>query len=277
MCSELVLAVCAHEGIDLRCNHLDTTSVSLSDEYVPDSDEQAMRITHGYAKDHRPNVKQAVLELVVSHDGGVPLVSQSWDGNSSDTAMFRERAAALIATFQHSPTPRYLGADATRYTEANAANLHTLGCITRIPNTLNRVSPVITHAERWDAWPRLDDTTRYQRVEFCHDGLAQRWWVVSSEAAVQRAEATVSTALQREAAVIEKPLLHWVQVPRACSAVPCRVWSYCPALSPATASLLCLGLPGRDAATVRNLAGNHQAPYRGIWVRTQAIAHLPVN
>ena len=41
---ELALAVCAQEGIDLRFNHLDTTSFSLTGEYVPDSDEHA--ITH---------------------------------------------------------------------------------------------------------------------------------------------------------------------------------------------------------------------------------------
>ena len=33
-------AICAHEGIDLRFNHLDTTSFSLSGEYVPQRDEQ---------------------------------------------------------------------------------------------------------------------------------------------------------------------------------------------------------------------------------------------
>ena len=71
--SELALAVCAQEGIDLRFNHLDTTSVSLSGEYVPDSDERAITITHGYSKDHRPDLKQAVLELMVSHDGGSAL------------------------------------------------------------------------------------------------------------------------------------------------------------------------------------------------------------
>lgn len=64
---ELALAVCTHEGIDLRCNHLDTTSFSLTGEYIPDSDEHAMCITHGYSKDHRPDLKQAVLELMVSH------------------------------------------------------------------------------------------------------------------------------------------------------------------------------------------------------------------
>jgi transposase len=38
---ELALAVCAQEAIDLRFNHLDTTSFALSGGYVPDSDEHA--------------------------------------------------------------------------------------------------------------------------------------------------------------------------------------------------------------------------------------------
>jgi hypothetical protein len=38
--------------------------------------------------------------------------------------------------------------------------------------------------------------------------MAQRWLVVSSEAAAQRAEAPVRKARQREAEVIEKPLFH---------------------------------------------------------------------
>src|SRR6266403_1457088 len=34
--SELALAICTQEGIDLRFNHLDTTSFSLSGAYVPE-------------------------------------------------------------------------------------------------------------------------------------------------------------------------------------------------------------------------------------------------
>jgi transposase len=73
--SELALAVCQQEAIDQRFNHLDTTSFALTGEYVPESDQQAIAITHGYSKDHRPDLKQAVLELMVSQDGGVPLVT----------------------------------------------------------------------------------------------------------------------------------------------------------------------------------------------------------
>jgi transposase len=147
--SELALAVCAQDGIEQRFHHLDTTSCALSGDYVPESDERAIRITHGYSKDHRPDLKQAVLELIVSQDGGVPLVSKSWDGNASDTQIFQERAQALIKAFASSPTPRHLVADAKLYTEDTAATLATLGFITRMPGTLKLVSQVISQALQW--------------------------------------------------------------------------------------------------------------------------------
>src|SRR6516162_6989790 len=161
--SELALAVGTRERIDQRFNHLDTTRFSLSGAYVPESDAQAITITHGYSKDHRPDLKQAVLELLVSQDGGVPFVSKSWDGNASDTKIFQERAEALLATFQASPVPRYLVADAKLYTEDNAANLSKLGFITRIPGTLKLVTQVITQALQWDTWHRLAERIRNHR------------------------------------------------------------------------------------------------------------------
>jgi transposase len=206
--SELALAVCVQEGLDQRFTHLDTTSCSLSGDDVPESDEHAIHLTDGDSKDHRPDLQQAVLELMVSQDGGVPLVSQSWDGHASDTKIVQERAEALMATFQRSPTPRYLVADSKLSHEDKAAHRNQLGFITRIPHTLTLGSQVVTQALNGDTWERLDDTTRSHRLEWCHDGMAQRWLVVSSQAALERAEATVSNACQREAEAITKQRFH---------------------------------------------------------------------
>jgi len=206
--SELALAVCAQEGIDERCNHLDTTSFSLTGDSVPESDEHAIAITHGYSKAHRPDLKQAVLERMVSQAGGVPLLSKSWEGNASDTQIFQERAQALMATFRGSPSPRYLVADAKLYDEENAPNLAKLGFITRIPGTLKLIAQVITQALRWDTWQFLEAMTRYQRIEWCHYGMAQRWLVVWAQASLERAEASVNKACPREAEAVNQQLFH---------------------------------------------------------------------
>lgn len=231
--SELASTVCVQESIAQRFHHLDTTSFALSGDYIPESDEPAMRITYGYSKDHRPDLKQVVLELMVSQDGGVPLVSKSWDGNVSDTQIFQERAAALMRAFASSLTPRYLVADAKLYTEDNAATLAKLGFITRIPGTLKRVSQVISQALQRDTWHEIDDTTCYQGLALCHYGMPQRWLVVSSHAARERAEASVTKAQQREGEAIEKQLFHLQanrferpEAAHAALAALARAWRY---------------------------------------------------
>jgi transposase len=162
--SAMALAGWAHEGIAVRCKHLDTTRLSLTGAYVPDPDEHALVITHGDSTDPRPDLQQAVLAWMVSQAGGVPLVSPRGEGPTSDTTIFQARAQGLMATLKTTPRPRYLVADAKRSHEDNAANLHARGCITRMPNPLTLASQVITDGLRGDTWPRVHDTTRSQRV-----------------------------------------------------------------------------------------------------------------
>lgn len=45
--SEIAFSVCQQEQVDLTYNHLDTTTYSLTGEYLPDNDETAIKITHG--------------------------------------------------------------------------------------------------------------------------------------------------------------------------------------------------------------------------------------
>lgn len=200
--------MCVHEGIEQRFHHRDTTSFSLSGEYAPESDEHAILITHGYSKDHRPDLKQAVLELMVSQDGGVPLLSKSWDGNASDTKVFQERAQTLLTTFKNSPSPRYVVADCTLSHKEHAANWKALPCITRIPNALKVVSQVMTQALAIDTWHDVEEQRRYQCLEFCHFGIEQRWRVVHAEAAAWRAESSIRKAQHRDYAAIEQHLFH---------------------------------------------------------------------
>ena len=188
---ERALAVCTHAGIDLRFHHRDTTSFGLTGKSSPARDEHAMCIPHGYSKDHRPDLKQAVLELMVSQDGGVPLVSKSWDGNTSDTRIVQERAEALLSAFKSTPRPRSLVADATLSCEAHAVHLATLGFIPRIPATLKVVAQVVSPALQWATWQPVAPNTRSHPLALGHYGRVQRWLVVYSQAAWERAEATL--------------------------------------------------------------------------------------
>ena len=73
--AEASAKICKSEAVDTRFNSLDTTAFALTGEYLTDSDEHIIEITHGYSKDH--NLKQVVLEIMCSHDGDVPVISKS--------------------------------------------------------------------------------------------------------------------------------------------------------------------------------------------------------
>jgi transposase len=157
---EWALAVGAHEGIARRCQHLDTTSCALTGAYLPDSDEPAMPLPHGYATDHRPDLTPAVVDLLGSQAGGSPGVSQSWEGHTADPRVCQERAEALRRACKATPRLRDLVAAATLSCEAHAVHLAKLGFSTRRPATLQWVSQVIGPALPHDPWPPFAAHTR---------------------------------------------------------------------------------------------------------------------
>ena len=72
-------------NIDLmKRSREDTSSFCVTGECLPDEDVEAITINHGYSKDHRPDFKQVVLEMMTSQDGGIPILMKCWDGNSDD-------------------------------------------------------------------------------------------------------------------------------------------------------------------------------------------------
>lgn len=150
----VALAGCAQGGLARRCTHLDTTSVALPGAYGPDSDEQAMTVTYGDSQAHRPDLKHAVLALMVAHDGGVPFGRKRGEGHTSAIKVFQARAQALLAALQPAPSPRALRADSHRYPADHGPHLQALGVSTRSPPTLHSVSQVLTQAVAWDTGQR---------------------------------------------------------------------------------------------------------------------------
>jgi transposase len=80
--------------------HSDTTSLSFYGEYDQDPEiseeeaEEVLQIVRGYNKDHRPECKQVVVGKIVN-EHGIPLVSLSMDGNTSDVE-WNQKALELV-------------------------------------------------------------------------------------------------------------------------------------------------------------------------------------
>ena len=94
--SLLATHVCSNEQVNQSTQSLGTTSVTLTGEYDEDLDTEALSITHGFSKDHRPDLKQVIVELAVAQDGGIPLAMKCHSGNASDNTVFEERAKDMF-------------------------------------------------------------------------------------------------------------------------------------------------------------------------------------
>ena len=204
--AEASAMICKREAVDTN-----TTAFALTGEYKGDSDEHTIEITHGYSKDHRPDLKQAVLEIMCSHDGGIPVISKAWNGNASDTTIFRERAKALADSFKEAEGPRYLIADSKLYdakTIEQGLGLGLIPFITRIPSTHKLENVTIESAlqKPFKEWTLLDEKHRFQTFNVEHNGLKQRWIVVHSEERQNKAEKSVSATCKKEKEKIEKAL-----------------------------------------------------------------------
>lgn len=92
--------------IDLSEMHQDTTTITLHGEY-PDQPDPVLtnrppRITRGYNKDHRPDLKQLVYSLTISADGAVPIHCKLYDGNTTDDSVHVETWDFLRRLIGHS-------------------------------------------------------------------------------------------------------------------------------------------------------------------------------
>ena len=63
---------------DLVPFHLDSSSFHVHGEYASNRDEAkgestAIEITYGYSRDHRPDLKQFIVDLMCTRDGDIPL------------------------------------------------------------------------------------------------------------------------------------------------------------------------------------------------------------
>ena len=97
----IALAAVKKHQVNLGYSHLDSSSFSVHGEYQeiialephPSEPENTqadlvkeipIKITHGYSRDHRPDLKQFILNLIVSGDGDVPIFIETGSGNQSD-------------------------------------------------------------------------------------------------------------------------------------------------------------------------------------------------
>jgi transposase len=145
-----------------------------------------VHLTRGYSRDHRPDLNQVALQLIVDRQAGLPLFMQPLDGHAEDKAHFRQTLQAYRGQLRTSYSLEYIVADSALYSAETLPLLSQTGWITRVPATLKAAQEALRAADP-ETMSRLDEQTRYQRLNSEYAGVPQRWRVVYSKAAHQRA------------------------------------------------------------------------------------------
>lgn len=207
--STIAAQACKHANVDQTAQSFDTTTFSFHGEYNKEYDEDTVKVTHGYSKDHRSDLKQIVTELLVSHDSGIPLCLKNCDGNASDNVIFKERTEQLIKSFKEGYV-NLVTADSKFYSEANAQNWHLVQFVTRVPETIKEAKALIQTANEDQDWKTSSDTTtRFIAYDITHYNIEQRWLVCQSDDSLKRAEKSIEKQLAKEKNTIQKEVFHF--------------------------------------------------------------------
>jgi transposase len=96
----LIAATAAERlGLAPRFTHLDRTNFHVDGRYNSDEEPEArvIHMTRGDSRDHRPDLNQVMLELMIEHQAGSPLLMKPLSGNRSDAHSFGELLCTHIA------------------------------------------------------------------------------------------------------------------------------------------------------------------------------------
>jgi transposase len=102
----LVVRAVREFDIQLEELHQDTTTVTFCGDYAgqaaADQTDRPPRITFGYNKDHRPDLKQLLLSITITADGAVPIHCKTYDGNTTDDQVHEETWSFFRQIIGHS-------------------------------------------------------------------------------------------------------------------------------------------------------------------------------
>ena len=201
--------------------HLDSTSFHVDGCYNSEEEpeEHVIHITRGYSRDHRPDLNQVMLELIVEHQAGIPILMQPLSGNSSDVQEFGHVVKEYIAQLQTTYGATYLVADSALYSADNLQKLAdtTVKWITRVPATLSDAHTVLAQANPQTMAP-LTEGYRSQVFPSTYGGVQQRWILIASEHRQAQAQRTVDKHLLTHSAREVKTFQKLCRTPFACEA-----------------------------------------------------------
>jgi transposase len=215
--TEVFAAVSAHAlgqyGIRVRFAHADTTAFSLQGDYefdadtiADDSEGQPITITYGHTKDHRPDLKQAILSLICAHQSRIPVYLRALSGNTADKVSVPETVQAYVEQLGADEETPLLVADSALYSADTLQDLSHLKWITRVPATLTEVKALLVNIDQAQMTVSQREGYFYHEVSSTYGDVPQRWLVVLYPPRRQAEQQRLDKQVAREGDQVDKQL-----------------------------------------------------------------------
>jgi transposase len=188
---------CKQLGLEGGAAHLDSSSLHTDGQYDRESEEGVISLCKGYSRDHRPDLNQVIIDLIVENKAGIPLLMKPESGNSSDKTNFCTVINEYIDQLTTTHGISYWVADSALYTAENLKCLeaHKGAWITRVPETLTLAQE---ECRKVAADTELLPDYRYRRVEVEYAGIKQRWLVITSKSSLERAAKNIRKKMEKQ-------------------------------------------------------------------------------
>jgi transposase len=240
---EVAFEIGHEKGLFNGMMHLDSTSFSVTGGYdIPEepaeekeasgstnetesgSEEEAeeerspLKVTYGYSKDHRPDLKQVMLSLVMGGASNLPLWMCGQDGNSSDKSEFPTIIQAVEAMKKQCNLSQDFTwiADSALYSTKGLLSIKDSIWVTRVPETVKEVKEILACLPPEEGWITYGNGYAYYEEERHVGGMDQRWLVVRSEQAKKRESATLEKAIATEEKTLNSLCWHLKNKEFAC-------------------------------------------------------------
>ncbi len=208
-------------GLVPTFTHLDSTSFHVDGRYNSHEEpgDQVMHMTRGYSRDHRPDLNQVMLDLMVEHQAGIPILMRPLSGNRSEKTDFGQVVRDPLAQVHITYGTTYMVADSALYSEDNLHKLDETGTkwITRVPATLTEAQAVLAQANP-ETMPVLQEGYRYDVLASRYGGVDQRWILLYSEHRLPQAQRTVDKRWLKQSAQESKAFQQLCSTVFACEA-----------------------------------------------------------
>jgi transposase len=207
--TEVFYQIASHalQVYDIRSRfvHLDSSSFHLHGAYDENEPErEAISVTYGYSRDHRPDLKQVVVQLITHHKSALPVWLEVLSGNSNDKKTFKATLKAYCQQLS-AEEQAYLVMDSAGFSEDTLQEVQEMRWLMRVPETLAQAKQLVkeTLAEEM---VELEPGYWGKEVVCEYAGIQQRWLVVFSQAGQVRELKTLQKAQAKE---LEKAQKEW--------------------------------------------------------------------